>query len=305
MRKLLILLLIISFLGFILISCNPYSFEKISEGASYEHVIFIGIDGAGSYFEKYETFANIFSSSPTANAVVNYHATSETPSVSAQNWGSYLHGVSPSVHKCVNGSISCERFPYTQYPSIFKIIREVYPSSSLVSFSEWNSINYGLIEPSARVYKSSDKRFCATVYTTKEIEDMTLEYLTANASNLPQLMFVHLESVDEAGHSNGYGSEKYLEELQQNIEFISQIDKKLDYSKTLLIVATDHGGLGTNHGGSSPEEMDITIAIKGYSVSGTISSSTTPKDIATVILKALGIKTPSFMEGKSPENLVL
>ncbi len=293
MRRLLILLLIIPFL----VSCNPLTFEKTAGKAPYESVIIIGIDGAGSYFEKFDAFKNIFSK----NSSVIYNATCETPSVSAQNWGSYLHGVSPTLHKCVNGSISCERFPYSQYPSIFKIIREVYPSSSLVSFSEWNSINYGLIEPEAGVYKSSDKRFCSTVYTTKEIENMTLDYLDNNPS--PTLMFVHLESVDESGHSDGYGSEKYLSALEENIEFIGKVNERIDYNKTLLLVVTDHGGIDKNHGGSTPEEMEITIALKGHSVSGELGTDTTPKDIAVVVLNALGIEKPSFMEGEMPNSL--
>jgi hypothetical protein len=52
--------------------------------------------------------------------------------------------------------------------------------------------------------------------------------------------------------------------------------------------------------------MEITIAIKGHTIEQMeLSSSVTPKDIATVVLKALGIETPSFMEGKLPEALKL
>ncbi len=296
MRRLLLLFLMI----ILVVSCAPYSVRKSEGKVSYDSVVFIGVDGCGSYFENYsDEFEQVFGE----NSAFTYHATSETPSVSAENWGSYLHGVSPAVHKCTNGSISCERFPYGEYPSVFRIIREIYPSSSLFSFTEWNSINYGLIEPEAGVVKSSDKRFCSTVYSTTEIEEMALECLK---SETPKFLFVHLENADEKGHSSGYGSEEYLEEVRENLNFIRKIDTVIDYNRTLLIVATDHGGIGDNHGGNTKEEMDITIAIKGHTVTSMeLPSSVTPKDIAVVVLNALGIERPDFMEGELPQGLAL
>lgn len=293
MKKLLLLLLLIP----LLVSCQQ--FELTEEKASYDSVVFIGIDGAGSYLGTTSGFAEIFSS----NSAWTSTATSEMPSASAQNWGSYLHGVSPQTHNCVNGSTACERFPYPQYPSVFKILREVYPQSKLASFSEWNAINYGLIEPSADVYKSSDKRFCSSVHSTQEIEDMTLEYLK---NNTPTFLFVQLDNVDETGHSKGYGSADYLAEVQKAVDFVKKVDATIDYDKTLLIVATDHGGLGTNHGGDTEVERNITIAIKGKTITQqTLDSSVMPKDITPVILKALGVKKPKFMEGNIPEGITL
>ncbi len=293
MKKSVLLLLIIP----LLVSCQQ--FELTEEKASYDSVIFIGIDGAGSYLGENPDFAEIFSTGSAWTST----AKSEQPSSSAQNWGSYLHGVSPQKHKCVNGSISSERFPSSQYPSVFKVIREVYPSAKLASFSEWNSINYGLIEPSANVYKSSDKRFCAAVYSTQEIEAMTLNYLK---SNTPTLLFVHVDNVDEMGHSKGYGSAEYLAEVKKTVEFIKKVDETIDYSKTLLIIATDHGGINKNHGGDTEVERNITIAIKGKTITQqTLDSNVMPKDITPVILKALGIKKPTFMEGEIPEDLTI
>ena len=295
MKRFILPILLVALL---LVSCEP-SYERTEGEASYDSVVFIGVDGAGEWLSKAEGFSQVFSSSSAWTGT----ATSEAPSVSAQNWGSYLHGVSPSVHKCVNASIACERFPYSQYPSVFKILREVYPNATLASFTEWNAINYGLIETSAGVYKSSDRRFCSTVYSTSEIMDMTLEYLE---STTPTFLFVHIEDADDAGHGTGYGNEKHLAAVQNDMDFIKKVDAAIDYSRTLLIVATDHGGTGCIHGGSTPEETNITIAVKGKTIAQMkLSDTVTPKDIAPVILKALGVKKPSFMEGDIPEGLTL
>lgn len=294
MKKLFLLLLLIPLL---LISCTE--FERTGEDARYDSVVFIGVDGAGAWLGAADGFSTIFSSCSawTTDAVC------ELPSISAQNWGTYLHGVGPDVHKCVNASIACERFPYLQYPSIFRIIRTVYPEAVLVSFAEWNAINYGLIETSAGVYKSSDKRFCSTVYSTDEIENMALEYLERS---VPTFFFIHIEDADDAGHSAGYGSSEHLEKVKKDVEFIKRIDELIDYDRTLLIVATDHGGTGKTHGGETDSERKITIAIKGHTIKQSrLSSSTMPRDVAPVILKALGIKKPSFMDGDIPEGLTI
>ncbi len=298
MKQLLIFLILPLFLiSFILTSC--LQFEMTEEEASYESVVFIGVDGAGRWLGEEEDFINIFST----NSAWTTTATCEMPSATAQNWGSFLHGVSPDVHKCVNASIACERFPYLQYPSVFKIIHEVYPNAKLASFCESNAINYGLVEASAGVYKSSDKRFCSTVHSTAQIEQMAIEYLSENS---PTFFFIHIEDADDAGHSKGYGTSEHLAAVKNDVAFIKKINSLLDYNKTLLIVATDHGGIEKDHGGDTVDERQITIAIKGHTVTeSTLSSSVMPKDITPVILKALGIKKPSFMEGDIPENLTI
>lgn len=293
MKRILPLLL----LSILLVSCQEFEKNNIS---SYESVVIVGIDGAGSFIEDSSItgFKEVFSE----HSAVGYHCTCETPSVSAQNWGSYLHGVTPQKHKCVNGSIACERFPYSRLPSIFKIVRDVYPEAELASFCEWNAINYGLIEPSAKVNKSSDVRFCSVVHNTEQIKTMTLDYLSENT---PKLLFVHIEDVDEAGHAHGYPSAEYMAAIQNDVNIVAKIDKLIDYNKTLFIVVTDHGGIDYDHGGNTTQETEITIAIKGKTINQMTLEECTPKDVSVIVLEALGIKKPSFMEGNIPEGITL
>jgi len=67
---------------------------------AYKRVVIIGVDGAGTYFEKVATpnFDRIF-----ANSAVRYNAKTEFITVSAQNWGAMLTGVS-----CFNQRQPCK-----------------------------------------------------------------------------------------------------------------------------------------------------------------------------------------------------
>ena len=54
-----------------------------------EHVVLIGVDGGGAFFREADTpnLDNIFK-----NGAVSYNVLTSKPSISAQCWGSMLHG---------------------------------------------------------------------------------------------------------------------------------------------------------------------------------------------------------------------
>ena len=67
--------------------------EEAPGFGEYDSVFIIGVDGAGAAFKDVETpcFDEIFS-----DGAVRYDAHSEDITISAQNWGSILTGVSES-----------------------------------------------------------------------------------------------------------------------------------------------------------------------------------------------------------------
>ena len=68
----------------------------------YERVVIIGVDGGGAYFKYADTpnLDRIFE-----NGAVTYTALVSYPSVSAQGWGSILHGVTPDLHRLTNSVV--------------------------------------------------------------------------------------------------------------------------------------------------------------------------------------------------------
>ncbi|MBE6617810.1 MAG: hypothetical protein E7627_07740 [Ruminococcaceae bacterium] len=269
----------------------------------YKRVVLLGVDGCGAFFKNTNTpnMDRIF-----ADGAITYNMQAEDPSISAPCWGAMLHGVTYAVHGITNDIAASKPFPNPSlYPSVFKMIHQAYPDAKLASFCNWNPINIGLIEDGLGVYK-------ATAGNDALVTEKILNYLDYND---PKLLFVQFDQCDGAGHSTGYGSETHLKQLTITDGYIGQIYDKLAelgrLEDTLFIVTGDHGGTPQgSHGGSTSAEMNITFAAAGQSVqaggkpsskneSGTISSMQI-RDIASVVLYALGVEQPETWTSTLP-----
>ena len=288
----------------ILLVLSGCSYEPAYMGESaYENVVVIGIDGGGGLFDDgdavIDDFKDFFG---TSDSSIGYEYSCETPSISAQNWGSFLHGVTPDKLEVNNIKIGVERFTNRKYPSVFQVIRNADPSCELASFCGWTPINYGLIETTAKVHKVPDQRFIASIYSDQEITDLVCDYLD---TTLPKLLYVHLNEVDETGHSYGYGTTEHMDAIKTAQEQALEIFSKYDTSKTLFIVVCDHGGTPDGeHGGDTEAEMKIVFAIRGNTVNPAgMTGSFYPRDLAPIILHALNITIPSTMEGDPHTSL--
>ncbi|MBE6529510.1 MAG: hypothetical protein E7680_02765 [Ruminococcaceae bacterium] len=134
-------------------TCFETSSVSGNSFGAYKYVAVIGVDGGGSFFQNTST-PNI--DSIFANGATTYNC--YTPvSISAQSWGSMLHGVTADYHKLTNSSIASNRYPTnSDYPSIFRVIREAKPSAALASVVGWSEINYGIVEEGFDVTKLQD-----------------------------------------------------------------------------------------------------------------------------------------------------
>ena len=73
---------------------------------------------------------------------------------------------------------------------------------------------------------------------------------------------------------------------------------------TLLILVADHGETAGGHGGKTEEELSVVVAVRGYTVNRiTLPSGTRNRDVASIVLYALGIKQPSNFVSKVPNGL--
>lgn len=251
----------------------------------YKHVFIIGIDGAGTYFEKdYMTnFHRIFE-----NGAVRYGVRTETKTDSGPNWSAILSGVSYFKTGAENGIVSGEQertFPW--FPSIFSYVRNAMPDAELASFCNWPAINIGIIEDDIGVQKVSGGPDAA-------LTDKIVEYF--EAGNTPTLFFVQLDEVDAAGHGYGSSSEEYEAAMQRADGYIGRIYDAIEAAGLmedgLFIVTADHGHKETGgHGRFSKIESLSTIALTGKTVKagGTLDSDTKLRDIAAIALFALGV----------------
>lgn len=258
----------------------------------YGHVIVIGIDGAGAFIRDADTpcFDRIF-----AGGAVTYSALASNPTISAECWGSMLLGVGPEIHKLTNGVVSSTPYPTdSRFPSLFRRIRNAIPGAELGSFCDWNPITFGIVENDAG----------AATATARDDELMPLicSYIMEKK---PTFLFTQLDSVDGAGHRYGYGSAEHLARIHEVDRLVNDAYRAAKdagiIDDTLFIVIADHGGTpfdgkGASHGGWSNAEKLVTFAAAGKNVRhGTIEEMNI-RDLAAIVLYALGIEAPEFDE---------
>lgn len=259
-----------------------------------KRVVLFGIDGAGTYFEQADTpnMDRIF-----RNGAVSRRTLTELPSISAQCWGSMLHGVECARHGLTNSM--ADEIPYpvdSPYPSVFRVIREAMPEAKLASFCDWGSVNIGIIENDIDVYKLNASDY--------KLVEPAIEYINNNDFTL---MFFQFDSVDGAGHGHGYGSKEHLEMITKNDGYIGRIvdaiEKRGWLDETLIMVEADHGGIRTGHGGATDEEKWVSFYAAGGNVRNVELTDMMVRDTPSIILHALGIPQPAGWSGRVPGGM--
>ncbi|MBE6650724.1 MAG: hypothetical protein E7613_05370 [Ruminococcaceae bacterium] len=263
----------------------------------YDNVVIIGLDGGGAFFKEADmpNVDRIFEGGATT-----YTAQTEFPSISCQCWGSLLHGIENGYHGLNNSNSEFLDYPEdSPYPSIFKLAYEKYPDAEYAAISDYSTIYRGMIEKSLPVYTATG--------TVEETKEKTVEYVN---KKVPKLLFVQLDKPDAVGHQTGYGptSQDYLDAMNLCDGYIGEIyaayEEQGVLDSTLFIVSADHGGtINGNHGGNSPEEMNIFIGVAGSSVANGTIVDAEIRDIAAITAYALGLDIPSTWTAKVPDGV--
>ena len=303
MKKVLCILLSILFVilaaAAIVPPLSSLNTTKSPSFGAYKHVFIVGVDGGGQFFRDMDmpNFKRIF-----ADGAVKYNVRTEVLSDSGPNWASMLLGVSYFKHYIHNGnSGEVERTSDSNNPSVYRVIREARPQATLVSFGNWNNINYGIIENDINVNKIH-------IPDDKKLTDKICSYF--DEGNKPELFFVQLDLVDGAGHAFGSASKEYADAMHTADIYIGQIYDALERNGLLedglFLVTTDHGHKRTGgHGRFSKRESLTTIAAAGKTVipGGKLDFITRDRDMAAITLFALGLKRPINMSARLPGDL--
>lgn len=275
--------------------------SAVADGSfgAYDHVFILGVDGAGRFFRDAETpnFDRIFK-----DGAIDYTARAEMITVSAQNWGSILGGVSYLRHGLTNGKVEAtERSSDTQYPTIFTYTRRAFPDAELASFANWSAINVGHIENDLNVTKT-------TIGDDEQLTDAICEYFSAG--NAPKLFFTQFDSVDHVGHEFGSKAPEFFAQIELIDGCIGRIYDALVrqglMDNGLFIVVADHGHtVKGGHGGLTMRETNVTVAVAGKTVvaGGTLDKHTRNRDVAAIALYALGVERAQHMSACVPANL--
>ena len=272
-----------------------------------EHVIIAGIDGAGAFVPEAKTpcMEKIFSS-----GAHTFRAFSSRPSISAECWGSMLTGVSPLLHGLTNEWIGKNVYPSdSPYPTLYKRIRQVYPDAAIAAYCDWKPLIHGIVEEDAGVD-------CLSL-PDKDLIGPACGYIV---SHKPVFMFVHMDSVDGAGHQFGYGTPRHIDQIGVCDRYVQRLWDACGEAgileNTLFLTLSDHGGTCEErpeggyfgrHGGWTEAERRISFLAAGPGVRAGEVGDMNIRDTAAIVLHALGIEAPAFDKNgwtsQIPENL--
>jgi predicted AlkP superfamily pyrophosphatase or phosphodiesterase len=221
-----------------------------------DHVLLVGVDGLSA-----EAIAG--TATPTLRELMaigayTLHARSVIPTVSSPNWASMLMAAGPEQHGVTTNGWQPDRLDIppvgsgfgSTFPTIVGELRRARPDAAIGVFHDWDDFGR-LIEPGA-----------ATVVVDLDGPYRTVERAQAwFAAGRPTLTIVHLDHVDVAGHESGWLSAAYLEAVSEADRLIQALlvslrERRL-WDRTAIIVSSDHGGVGTRHGGLTRAEIEI------------------------------------------------
>ena len=116
------------------------------------------------------------------------------------------------------------------------------------------------------------------------------------------VLFIHFPLVDGMGHEYGWLSPEQLSVIRRADEalglLLAELDARSLHNETLIIVSSDHGGHGTSHGGSSPEDMTIPWIAAGPGIPPkTLTTVVHTIDTAATAAFALGLPIPTEWDG--------
>ena len=222
-------------------------------------VLMIGIDGVRSDALQVAVTPNL--DGLIAGGLFSPDALNDDITISGPGWSAIHCGVRSGKHNVVDNSFGGQN--YLQYPGWLASVETAHPDWNTMSVSQWSPINGQIVGNSADVVinPSSAAQAASAVVDALETGD-------------PHAIFVHLDDPDYAGHANGFSPFvfPYLDAIEaMDIQVGLMLDAlqarpNFQSEDWLVLVTTDHGGIGTTHGGNSMEERRVFVIASGESV---------------------------------------
>jgi arylsulfatase A-like enzyme len=249
------------------------------------HVIVISLDGT-------RPDAILQANTPNLQALaergaVAWEASTVLPSVTLPAHTSMLTGLSVEQHG-VDYNSTQPGCPIIEPPTFLTLAEEADYKTALVTGKE-----------KFCMYKQTDTLdYTFAQEGDRSVVDRVMELLDDDFT----VIFAHFPNPDYFGHSEGWMSETYINELNSTDFQVGRILTKLDEleltDETLMIVTADHGGHDFEHGSDRAEDVHIPWIVAGVGVvSGTMLEDVSVMDTAPTVLWALGLPLPEAITG--------
>lgn len=239
---------ILSFIALlvILIACNK-PFDRSLSSASYADstksvnrvpkVLYLIVDGARGWSVRDANAPNI--TALTNNAIYSWSAVSDSLGNDGNGWADLLTGVNKLKHKVIDNTFAGNNL--SQYPTIFKRIKDVRPDIRIASFASSSVFN-------ANFSANTDQSQLLTNDAA-----VTSSIVGELGNDAASLVVGEFNSVNTAGAQSGYDNSfpAYKTAILQFDQYLGQIMAALKARKTyakenwLVVVTSNHGGAAT------------------------------------------------------------
>lgn len=226
-------------------------------------VLFIGIDGCRSdalIAANTPNLDNLF-----RNGLYTFTSWHLGITVSGPSWSDMLTGVWEDKHGVTNNEYTNSN--YDDYPYFVTRVREHRPDVRAIQVTSWAPMSDRVYNDGwDEKYKRNSDNGC--VILGREILSTDDEL---------DILFVHIDDVDAIGHTalvGGFNPNNflYLQQIEtvdnQVGQLIEALESRPNYANEdwLVLLTTDHGGIGNSHGGNSRQEKEIWWAARGSTV---------------------------------------
>lgn len=264
-------------------------------GQSNPKVLIIGIDGLSpESFQKAE-LPNL--KKLQSSGLSTLEARGVLPTVSSPNWASVIMGAGPEQHGITSNEWQRDKFeippvcqgPEGIFPTLFSVLRSAKPKLKMAAIYDWDGFG--------RLMEAKSADYAQHVLHSDAATRAAIRYWQEQK---PDLLFLHLDDVDHAGHEHAWGSAKYFSEAQRIDSLIGELLAATAKDNPVIIAVSDHAGTGKSHGHPTREDLYIPLLLSGPRIAaGQFSRPVNIYDIAPTVTALYGVPSHSCWIGKS------
>ena len=225
---------------------------QIFAGGQKRKVLVIGIDGTRADALVQANTPNL--DSLVAKGLSTFDAWHIDITVSGPSWSSIMCGVYHNKHGVTGNSYSNSN--YNTYPYFPTRAKELKPNLKCIQYTEWAPMSDNVYNDGWDLKLKGPDGATTTTGTAAvaQIQDPDVDVL-----------FTYFDAVDLTGHSSGFNPNNaaYILAIEGVDTEIGKMMTALrarptyDQEDWLILVTTDHGGIGTGHGGNTITERRI------------------------------------------------
>lgn len=267
-----------------------------------KRVLMIGIDGAGGRYVQRASTPNLDALATAGTARYDFYneggLVPDPPNAygaSGVNWSTFLTGASAANHGVTDNGFGGSNFE--EHPHFFQHVKEFDTSLNTVSLANWTPINTSITPDEHADLERG--------YDTGSLADQDAAVATDARFFLTfsdaDVMFLHFDQVDGAGHANSWGSPEHLAAIETIDRHVGEIMTTLNArpgavsgdEDWLVLISADHGaaeGAFSHTADQGPENWEVPYIAYGPSVEPAAPMQQgTLRDLASTALWHLGI----------------